>query len=276
MIENKSVIGFPISELNVLETVNVKDICESVSQAALSKKSMVWNQQQQQQEVNKDNFDNSSSDSSSSGNEADDNVIDEQRNKNHGSLLKRVYEIKCTLPMNPSMIAQALSNALQEEGYDAEVEPAVITEERLKDYLKCVSEQGTATVDQVLNSILLGVVDATRRRQQSSSQGTQSATTAASGSHFSKLTGSIFGSSVGDAGEKTSRSSQDDPNWYPCPSEVLTPFCIQLIIDHFRVARCPEIPMFPSNDVRDITGREPVQLAEFFMNNRRQFRPQFK
>lgn len=269
MIENKAVIGLPISNDNLLETVNVRDICESVCQAALSKKSVVWNQQQDM--VNKDKF-NNSSDSSSGNNEADEKEeIDQQKRV----LLKRIYEIKSTQSENPRMIAQSLTDALQEEGFDCDVEPAVITDEQLETYLKLISKQGAVIkIEALSDSILPGVeaISSSSRTRRSSKAG---------GSLFPNFK-SFFTGGVGtDTGGSTSdnfssRPDQDDPNWFHCPSEFLTPFSIKLIIDHFRVARCPEVPIIPTNDFRDITGREPVELADFFMKNRRQFRPELQ
>lgn len=69
---------------------------------------------------------------------------------------------------------------------------------------------------------------------------------------------------------------KDDPKWYPHPDKYLTPFQIEVILENFRYSRslCAQVLPPTNKDVRDITGRDPVELDEFFMNNRRQFRPE--
>lgn len=247
MIENKSVIGMPLSESDMLPTVNIKDICECVCQAALSKKAIVWSQKQ-----SGDNNDITSS-SSSSNNEADDG-----RSVLLRTAFKKIFELSSATPMTLTSIAQTLSDALKEEGFDSDVEPAIVSEKQLESYLKFVSkEPAISKIESHLTAIFPDVVS---RKCSSSNSGL-----------FYNFK-SIFIS--GDTAKPS--HDLDDPNWYPSPSMFLTPFCIEVILDHFRIAHCPEVPMIPTNDVRDITGRNPTKLSYFFMKNRRQFRPEFK
>lgn len=243
MIENKSVIGMPITEANVLTTVNIKDVCECICQATLSKKSVIWSQPL---------VDALGSDSSS-----DYSSHNKTENIPPHTSLKRVYELTSDNALTLTMIAQALSDALKEEGFSSDVEPATITEEQLEGYLKFVSEEpAAAKLESFFTTIFPDVVAKIH--------------TPYSGGLLSNFKSMFLSNEV------TKPSDMDDPNWYPSPTIFLTPFCTEVILEHFRIARQPEIPMFPSNDIRDITGRDPIDLSCFFMKNRRQFRPEFQ
>lgn len=242
MIENKSVMGMPITEANMLITVNIKDVCESICQAALSKKCMVWHQTKVDDTI--------SDDDSSSGSQSE--YIPPRTS------LKRVYELTSDNIMTLTMMAQALSNALKEEGFSSDIEPATITKEQLESYLKFVSEEpADAKIQSFLTTIFPGFV--TKKRTSSAS----------SGGLLSNFKSIFIGNEI------PKPCDMDDPNWYPSPSRFLKPFSIQVILDHFNIARQTEIPMLPTNDVRDITGHNPIELDSFFMKNRRQFRPEF-
>ncbi|KAG2200279.1 hypothetical protein INT47_000272 [Mucor saturninus] len=237
MIENKSVIGMPIAESNMLTTVNIKDVCECICQAALSKKCIVWGQTKNDDVI---------SDGSSSNSEY----------VTTHTTLKRVYGLTSDNVMTLTMIAQALSDALKEAGFSSDVEPATITREQLESYLKFVSEEPAE--DKVESFLTIIFPDIIAKKRNISTGGLLS--------NFRSL---FIGSEVAKPCE------MDDPNWYPSPPRFLTPFCIQVILDHLNISRQPEIPMLPSSDVRDITGRKPIDLSSFFMKNRRQFRPEF-
>lgn len=231
MIEKKSIIGIPISESNMLETVNIRDVCACLSQSALSKKSNVWKNRPL---VNTETIF-----------EVDDNNnTGEEQEIYRNSVLKRVYQLTCTKPVNSLMIADAITAALKEEGFDSTVEPVIITEEELKNYLKTIAQE-----EQDFGEINTGSSTFVSNKEGSNS---------------------LF------AGQTLSTrfNRPDEPDCseiYPRPSEFLSPLAIQLIIDYFEYTRSSFIPISPTNDVRDITGCDPVELNEFFMRNRRQF-----
>lgn len=222
MIEDKSVIGMPISEANMLETVNIQDVCACLSQSVLSKKSLVWRNQSLGYSID-------GTEASNSG---------EQEDLHRASLSKRVYELTSTMPMNPLMIADAITAALKKEGFESTIEPAVITDEELKEYLQKIAHEENN------NKALLSTSVSNREE---------------SGSLFAGDTVSVRFNCHGEP---------DCPKMYPHPSKFLSPFAIQLIIDCFRYTRSPSTIISPANDVRDITGCDPVELDEFFMKNR--------
>ncbi|KAI8080956.1 hypothetical protein BDF21DRAFT_338792 [Thamnidium elegans] len=218
MIENKSVIGLPMSESDYLLTVNIMDVCECVCQAALSNKCSVWANQ-------------------------------------HESIGSGIYELTCAVPASPYLFSKALSEAVRKDGFDTDVEATVITDEQLENYLKFVSEGKKKETESFLSVVFQD--KGLKRRKTSSESGLLKS----------------FQSLFSDDKAKSSTYEQDDPNWYPAP-KYLNPFCIELILDHFRNTRSPDMPNMPSSDVFDITGRAPIEISEFFMENRRQFRPE--
>lgn len=221
MIEDKSIIGMPISEANMLETVNIHDVCACLSQSALSKKSTVWRKQSLGNTINNIEVGDTG----------------EQQELYESGLAKRVYELTSTMPMNPLMIADAITAALKKEGFESTIEPAVITDEELKEYLQKIAHEAS-------NKALL-LTSVSNREEP----------------------GSLFASDAVSA-RLDRRSEPDCPIMYPHPSIFLSPFAIQLIIDCFRYTRSPSTIIIPTNDVRDITGCDPVELDEFFMKNR--------
>ncbi len=55
------------------------------------------------------------------------------------------------------MIAEAITHAFKEEGFDTEIVPMVVTEEQLETYLKHISKEGgqdNDKIDTVLSTIL--------------------------------------------------------------------------------------------------------------------------
>ncbi|KAI7898239.1 uncharacterized protein BX663DRAFT_490236 [Cokeromyces recurvatus] len=79
-----------------------------------------------------------------------------------------------------------------------------------------------------------------------------------------------------DLASKHKSNHEDHLAWHPMPKEDLKHFQIKLIIDHFKMAHCSDVVAPLNNDVRDILGRDPIELRDFFMLNRRQFRPTAK
>ncbi|KAI9472049.1 MAG: hypothetical protein EXX96DRAFT_345094 [Benjaminiella poitrasii] len=75
---------------------------------------------------------------------------------------------------------------------------------------------------------------------------------------------------------KSKSHHEDHPAWNPVPKWDLMPFQVELMLDHFKMARFSDMPILLEDDIRDILGREPIELREFFMMNRRQFRPTAK
>ncbi|KAG2231345.1 hypothetical protein INT48_006557 [Thamnidium elegans] len=242
MIENKSVIGLPMSESDYLLTVNIMDVCECVCQAALSNKCSVWANQHE-------------SIGSGSGSSSDYEEETTAADVVARTAIKRVYELTCAVPASPYLFSKALSEAVRKDGFDTDVEATVITDEQLENYLKFVSEGKKKETESFLSVVFQ---DKRLKRRKTSSE-----------SGLLKSFQSLFS----DDKAKSSTYEQDDPNWYPAP-KYLNPFCIELILDHFRNTRSPDMPNMPSSDVFDITGRAPIEISEFFMENRRQFRPE--
>ncbi|CEG84421.1 hypothetical protein RMATCC62417_18225 [Rhizopus microsporus] len=214
MIEDRCILGMPISQTDSLETVHIKDICACVAQAALSKKTMVWGTKYPQ---------------------------------------KRVYELRSAPSPTLYNMAKSLSESLKEDGQAPEIHSAVVTEEQMEHYLKMLASGSSVTkMHRILGSMSLG---------------------ACIDSYKPGLLYSVY-HCVGRILFAAALKEEDDPRWYPCSADVLTPFCIQLIMDHFKTARNPEWSPVVDNptDIRDLTGNDPVPVSRFFMNNRRQFR----
>lgn len=268
MIQKKHSLGLPISESNMLETVNIKDVCNCFAQAALSKKSMVWCNQIQ---------DGQRAPSARSGNDdgSSDDTSTDEKNIEESLSLKRVYNLTCTLPMNPLMISEAIRNACKKEGFDTHIKPVVIMEEQLKDYLETIAkeEQNSIELDALLSNITMSgnaVFDTSGDGNKQRASSADKSTTAANSGLFSNLK-SMFISNAASSGP-IHGGEPDSPEWYPHPSMFLTPLYIKILLNHFRYARSPCPPIvLPTNDVRDITGCDPVELGEFFISNRRRF-----
>ncbi|KAG0786321.1 hypothetical protein G6F16_009961 [Rhizopus arrhizus] len=213
MIESKAMMGMPIAQTDNLETVHVKDICNCVAQAALTKKSMVWDA--------------------------------------HVYLEKRVYDLKSVPSFTLHNITKSLLDSLKEDGGKVpDVHSVVLTEEQMRNYLQLVA-RGTKSKEltHLLDSASINLPPAAKPGLvQNTVYG---------------LTRLLF----------TQTREEDDPNWCPYPDD-LTPFRIQLIMSHFQLARNPQwMPVVGSpTDIRDITGRDPIAISKFFMNNRRRFR----
>lgn len=214
MVQSKAAMGMPISQTDLLETVHVKDICNCVTQVALTKKSMVW-------EV--------------------------------GYVKKRVYDLRSTPAFTFQTMTKSLSDALKEkDGKRSEIHPVVITEEQMDAHLKELSKDvcGQGMADLLKSVSMEQFLDA------------------ANPSLIRNMT-----SNIGKLFFGTCRAEKDSPRWYPRPNEVLTPFCIRLITDLFKISRNPEWnPVVGDpNDIRDITGSVPISISSFFMNNYHQF-----
>lgn len=119
MIQSKSAVGMSISESNVLKNVNIKDVCECLCETALSKKSMVWiNQIQDIESALKTNDINTTNNNN--------DTYTQDKEEPHVSI-KRVYELASTKHMSIFMIAEAITRAFKEEGFDNEIVPMVIS-----------------------------------------------------------------------------------------------------------------------------------------------------
>ncbi|GAA5796878.1 hypothetical protein HPULCUR_002256 [Helicostylum pulchrum] len=242
MIENKSVIGLPMSESDYLLTVNIMDICECVCQAALSKKCSVWTNQRQ------------STDSGSSSDYEEETTT--AADPDTRTAIKRVYELTCAVPGSLYLFSKALSDAVRKDGFDTDVDATIITDEQLESYLKFVSEGKKKETESLLSTVFPDKGLNKSRKTSAETSLLQS-----------------FKALFSDDKAKCFTYEQDDPNWYPA-SKYLNPFCIELILNHFRNARSSDMPNLPSSDICDITGRAPIEISEFFMENRRQFRPE--
>ncbi|CEP14243.1 hypothetical protein [Parasitella parasitica] len=236
MFENKNAFGMPISQGDMLTSVNVKDVLDCVAIASLSKKSMVWTYREPHRHLQAstilpggpDGGTSSSSDDSSQQTRA----------------IKRVYELT-SQPLSLATMAYAMSRALRKAGSGFDVDAAVISDEQLESYLKLVAKSAKNRTSSANNEEIQRIFDTITRFTDEPQQTVLK-----------------------------DREHQDSPDLYPCPADTLTPFCIHLIMSHFKVARNTMPPMVPNNDIRDITGRMPIQMDAFFMTNRRLFRPE--
>lgn len=250
MLENKNILGMPISEGDMLMTVNIKDVHECVATASLSKKSMVWTYRKPQLQLQDSTILPGRPDDDTSSSSDDNN------NQQRVVAIKRVYEL-VSEPFTVTMMADAMSRALREAGSSFNVDAAILTDEQLETYLKLVAktkQSGAASIQaDELNSIL----NATKTLKLSYPRDVL---------ELLQSRSSLF---------MEHRDHQDSPDVYPCPADTLTPFCIQLILNHFKVARNMIMPpLIPNYDVRDIIGRSPIPIDVFFMLNRKLFRPQ--
>lgn len=250
MLENKNILGMPISEGDMLMTVNIKDVHQCVATASLSKKSMVWTYREPQLQLQDSTILPGGPDDDTSSSSDDNN------NQQRVVAIKRVYEL-VSEPFTVTMMADAMSRALREAGSSFNVDAAILTDEQLETYLKLVAktkQSGAASIQaDELNSIL----NATKTLKLSYPGDVL---------ELLESRSSLF---------MEHRDHQDSPDVYPCPADTLTPFCIQLILNHFKVARNMIMPpLIPNHDVRDIIGRSPIPIDVFFMLNRKLFRPQ--
>jgi hypothetical protein len=250
MIESKSVIGMPLHEMSMIYTVNMNDVCECLAQASLSKKAKVWDSCVPSHDSLFSAYGNSDSGNNSETIEPTNKVF------------KRVYELICTQPMNVSMIAESLTKALRETGFTVEIDPAMIEDDQLESYLKCIAEKDPKELVPLLDTTAPCVKP---HDVGSLQQGIRSTFTSASSTFES-----LFSST--DTSKKSHDQPSDPKYLLPCPADVLTPFGIQLILDHFRRARLSQEPILPNNDIRDVCGHEPIEFSDFFMRNRHQFR----
>ncbi|KAG1467886.1 hypothetical protein G6F56_004156 [Rhizopus delemar] len=206
MIEDKAMIGMPIAQTDVLETVHVKDICDSVAHLVLNKRLATW-----------------------------DIHIE-----------KRMYDLRSVPTFSLYDLTQSLSDSLKEDGKTPDINSVVLTEEQMQSYLECVAE-GSKKMKTLLDSVSHNLPAVPK-------------------------TGILVSIVSGVFSMLWTHKDQDDPRWYP--TDALTPFSIQLIMNHFQLARNPQwLPELGNpTDIRDLTGVDPIPLSEFFMNNRRRFR----
>ncbi|GAN04252.1 hypothetical protein MAM1_0058d03712 [Mucor ambiguus] len=251
MLENKNILGMPISEGDMLMTVNIKDVHECVAIASLSKKSMVWAYREPERHLEASTI-------LPGGPDGDTSSSSDDSSNQQPVAIKRVYEL-VSEPLTLVMMADAISRALGEAGGSFTVDAAVLTDEQVETYLKLVAktkQSSAATIDAYEWTCILSTAKILEPSsyQQGASELLQS--------RSSLVT-------------TKSRDHQDSPDVYPCPADTLTPFCIQLIMNHFKVARNMMMPpLGPSHDIRDIIGRSAIPIDVFFMLNRKLFHPQ--
>ncbi|CAO3674379.1 unnamed protein product [Rhizopus stolonifer] len=126
------------------------------------------------------------------------------------TLEKRVYDLRSTPSLNLSQMAKSLSDSLQHP----ELCSVIITEEQMECYLRMLSKDQAMT--RLLESAAKGKVESPRPGMVQ--QGIQSLI-------------QVLSAPLGD---------EDRLKWYPDPAKVLTPFCIRLILEHFKVSRNPQ------------------------------------
>lgn len=245
MIDNKSVIGLPMTTDTYLTTINIGDVCECVAQAALSKKSSIWTYQEGTNDEDDDD-------------DSDYDIREPLDKSPPPTAIKRVYELTTTVPMTLDLIAKTLSDAVKADGFDSDIEYAALTDDEVRSYLRFVAGSNKSDIEAHLSTAFPNKESNPKKQED--------------GLIFSTLKAfkALF---ITDLDEFKATHDQDDPNWYPSP-KILTPFGIEYIIAHFQNARNSAVHIVPSLDVREITGHEPTELAFFFMKNRRQFRPQ--
>ncbi|KAI8640443.1 hypothetical protein BD408DRAFT_434198 [Parasitella parasitica] len=253
MFENKNVLGMPISIQDMLISVNANDVLDCVAIASLSKKSMVWAYHEPHRHLQASTILPGGPDGDTSSSSDDNN--------RQVKAIKRVYELTSE-PQTLMMMAEAASQALREAGSGFDVDAVVISDEQLENYLKLVAKSGkdksfvNSELDRTLGKISK-VKDDTKHILREVDD---------IPSLFSQSNSLIH-----DVLFKN-RGHQDSSDLYPCPADTLTPFCIHLILNHFKVARNSLPPMAPNNDIRDITGRVPMPIDVFFMLNRKLLR----
>lgn len=279
MLENKNMLGMPISESDMLVSVNIKDVLDCVAIASLSKKSVVWASSKPQHHLEASTMlatgsEPNNSDTLSSSDESNDN------NDSQVAAMKHVYELTSE-PLSLVMMSDAMSRALHEAGSSFDVDSAVISDEQLETYLKHVAKSdkkgdaaAAAVYDDELNGILSSVATITNIRTDVSSVNSRDIDSFFLPDPQSRSFLQEDCSFINAILLSKDREHQDSPDLYPCPATTLTPFCIQLIMNHFRIARNNMPPMAPNNDIRDITGRAPIPMDIFFMLNRKLFRPE--
>jgi len=246
MLENKNILGMPISEGDMLMTVNIKDVHECVAMASLSKKSMVWTYHEPERHLQASTILPGGPDGDTSSSQ-------------QPMVIKRVYEL-VSEPLTLTMMADAMSRALREAGGSYNVDAAVLTDEQLEIYLKLVAKTKQRDAASMDATEWGRILDAAKIRQSSS---------------YQQGVSELLQSRSSLASTAKHRDHQDSPDVYPCPADTLTPFCIQLILNHFKVARNMVMPpLVLNNDIRDIIGRSPISMDVFFMLNRKLFHPQ--
>ncbi|KAI8971961.1 hypothetical protein BDF20DRAFT_948594 [Mycotypha africana] len=254
MMESRGMVGMPIDHSTYLTTVNIKDVCSCLAQASLSKKSMVWSTQRPLD----------SSDTTARAEEYNDEGPD---NNNPSTRMRRIYELRSNQQMNFNMIAEALNFALREAGSNLKAEPVVVSEDQLEQYLMSIAKkEGSGVLDSLDAIFPINMINKVKQKHVEVGAGINQVLLDAKNIFHSTQQGS----------QALSGDFQDNPEFYPRPSMVLTHAYIKLILNHFRSARNMKPPIAPCNDVRNITGREPIPLTDFFMSNRQQFRPEEK
>ena len=255
MLENENMLGMPISKDDMLTTVNIKDVLDCVTIAALSKKSMIWSYREPQRHLEASTIlpGSHNGDTSSSSDE----------NNQQATAIKHVYEL-ISEPLSLVMMADVMSRALREAGSGFDVDAAVISDEQLVSYLKLVSKPSSFNVEELKSTLnnVTKIKDDVQNISRDIDDFADRPLSFLQGNSF--IDGILF----------KNREHQDSPDLYPCPDATLTPFCIQLILNHLKVSRNNMPPIVPNNDVRDITGRVPIPIDIFFMLNRKLFRPE--
>lgn len=160
------------------------------------------------------------------------------------TLEKRVYDLRSVPSLNLSEMAKSLSDSLQQP----ELCSVIITKEQMECYLRMLSKD--QAMARLLESAAKGKIESPRPGMVQ--QGIQSL------KH-------ILSAPLDD---------KDRLKWYPDPTKVLTPFCIRLILEHFKISRNPQwMPVVGGpTDVRDITAHDPISVSKFFKINHRRFK----
>lgn len=214
MFENQNMLGMPISRVDMLITVNVKDVLDCVTIAALSKKSIVWSYREPQHHIEASTI--------IPGGHGGDTSSSSDVSNQQATAMKCVYELT-NEPLSLVLMANAMSRALRKAGSGFDVNAAVIFDVKLESYLKFVSKLSLLNVDE-LNSVLNDVT-VIEDEVQSISRAIDD---------FANRSSSFLQeSSFFDDILFKNREHQDNPNLYPCPVATLTPLCIQLILNHF-------------------------------------------
>lgn len=168
------------------------------------------------------------------------------------SVIRRVYDLRCG-PLSFEMIVSELSAALQEFEGGPKVKAITLTDDQFKRYLEYMANQNK---QQGLQEILQDI------RMNHDKEASSSDACLTSLGHVSTYDPS------------TMIDHKDNPSFIPNPSKVITPFFIDLMMDSMRIIRANQpLSIIPNQDIRDLTGKEPIHIGKFFVSNLRQFRP---
>lgn len=157
--------------------------------------------------------------------------------------MKRVYELRCG-PLTFEMIVSELSNALRESDGELKVKAITLTDDQFIRYLEYMSAQDHVGLREFLKTIQ---VDGDNAPMSITTRKTDLST--------------IMG-------------HKDGPSVIPSPSDVITPFFIDSMMDYMKMIRGNQpLSVVPTHDIRDLTGKEPIYINKFFTSNLRRFRP---